>query len=170
MQQRLKTFAIGVLTTSWLLVGCGQYDIKVNDTLVYTPAKLLRVQGITDPALAMCLEQAIADHLITAIAELKELNCSNAGIETLDGLALFHGLEQLKLSSNRIRNLVELEKLTLLVNLWLDDNTVIDIVPLADLPRLAQLDVSDNPSLQCPHRGLFAPSITVLIPKHCKAL
>jgi len=168
MHRRPKIFSTGLLLTVWLLASCGQYDIKVNDKLVYTPAKLIQVQGISDPALANCLEQAIADKLITSTAQLKELNCSNAGIETLDGLASYYGLEQLKLSSNQIRNLVELEKLTRLVNLWLDDNAVIDIVPLSQLPQLALLDVSENSRMQCPSPGLFASSVSVLIDSRCK--
>ena len=169
MHRFLNTFPIGLLASYLLLAGCGQYDIKVNDKLVYTPAKLLQVQGITDPALAICIEQAIADNLITSVTQLKALNCSNAGIKTLDGLAAFHSLEQLKLSNNQIRNLLELEKLTLLVNLWLDDNVIVDIVPLAGLARLAQLDVSNNPALQCPTRELFSPSVAVTLADHCQA-
>ena len=169
MNSALKTLLIGLLIKICLLAGCGQYDIKVNDKIVYTPAKLLRVTGVSDPALKLCIEQAIADKLITAAIDLKDLNCSNAGIARLDGLAAFNGLEQLKLSSNRIRNLVELEKLSALIDIWLDDNVIVDIVPLAKLPKLAQLDVFNNSELQCPSSDLFASSVKIRPAKHCLA-
>ena len=166
MSHRLKS-AITCLALV-LLAACENYDFKVNERVVYSPTPLFKGFNTPDEALHNCLEQAIADNGIRAAGELSALNCSHAGIEILDGLATFTGTKTLKLSSNNIRNLVELGQLTLLEELYLDNNQVVDPVPLYQLPALRFVDLSGNPDLQCPRIGAFATLESVVLPGHCR--
>lgn len=150
-----------------LLTACGSYDFKVNERVVYAPAPPFSDYEVPDPGLSACLEQAIADNVITAASQLESLNCSHAGISDLEGLGVFTGLTMLKLSSNNIRNLGQLAKLTLLEALYLDDNQVVDPVPLYQLPTLEVLDLAGNPALQCPKNNSFVLVESVSLPKHC---
>lgn len=162
-------FTIHTLLLSLLvIVGCQGYDVKINERVVYTPEPLFKDFQVSDLALRTCLEETIAQERITAAEQLYALNCSNAGIESLDGLRQFAALEILRLSSNKVRNLVELDQIPALRELYLDDNRIVDPVPLYSLPRLTYLDLSDNTSLQCPDLGRFSKATTVVLPKHCR--
>ena len=85
----------------------------------------------------------------------------------MEGLATFNGLIALRLSSNQVRNLVEINKLAALEVLYLDDNQVIDPVPLYALRALRYLDLSGNQALQCPKEGNLEQLETLVLPKHC---
>lgn len=146
---------------------CGSYDFTVNDRLVYTPEPLFSDFVVKSEPLRACLEQAIADNKVSSAVDLKSLNCSHAGIESLEGIALFTGLRQLKLTANAIRNLVELGKLSSLEALYLDDNRIVDPVPLYDLPALQVLDLSGNSELQCPGTNSLLRVELLTLPDHC---
>ena len=150
-----------------LLSACESYDFTVNEKVVYSPRPLFADFEVPDKALRGCLEQAIADGGISAASQLSTLNCSHGGIEDLDGIASFPGIKLLSLSSNNIRNLVEISAITTLEELYLDNNQVIDPVPLYQLGGLRTLDLSGNPGLQCPDKGGFARVETVILPDHC---
>ncbi len=178
MHIRFKIFSagLGLLPLGWaaalaiaplLLTGCESYDVTLNDKLVYGPARLFRHFEIPDVALHDCVSQAIADQGVTQPQDLKTLNCSSAGIKDLEGLSVFPGIRQLKLSDNQIRNLVVLEQLAGLQALWLDNNAVVDPVPLARLTQLARVDLSGNPGLQCPKPGLLSGIAELTLPAHC---
>ena len=149
-----------------LLSACADYDLKVNDRVLYSPT-LFRDFAIPDIALGNCVKQTIKDNSVTQAQQLKVLDCSHAGVENLDGLAVFTGLQALRLSSNKVRNLVELDRLAALEVLQLDENKVIDPVPLYKLPALRQLDLSGNPALQCPRPGSLDHVADVILPEHC---
>ena len=166
MPHRLLT-GLGCLALI-LLAACENYDFKVNEKVVYSPAPLFSDFDVADEALRGCLEQAIEDKGVRAAAQLSALNCSHAGIEDLSGLATFTGVVTLKLSSNNIRNLVELGTISQLQELYLDDNRVVDPVPLYELPALRYLDLSGNPQLQCPANAAFLRVKTVILPEHCR--
>jgi Leucine-rich repeat (LRR) protein len=151
----------------FLLCACNGYDVKVNDKVVYTPTPLFSDFAAADPGLKSCIERAINDGVVTAPEQLSTLDCSFAGIENLDGLATFTGLKTLRLSANKVRNLVELSRIITLEQVFLDDNQIIDPVPLYQLPALRKVDLSGNPALQCPKSGSFAKSATVMLPQHC---
>jgi len=151
-----------------LLTACQSYDFKVNDKVVYTPQPLFKDFDTPDQALRTCLEQAITDGAVTVSNQLSSLNCSHAGIEDLDGLASFARMKTLRLSSNSIRNLVEIGTITTLEELYLDNNKVIDPVPLYQLSALRHVDLSGNPDLQCPRSGGLAQVETVILPRHCR--
>lgn len=158
---------LAILAVLFLLAGCESYDFTVNDKLVYTPKPLFSDFDVPDPALYECIKQGIIDAKITSASQLTSLNCSHAGIEILHGLEVFTGLIQLKLSSNKIRNLAEISTMTILEELYLDDNVVVDPVPLYQLRTLRLLDLSDNPRLQCPGSSTFPLVESLKLPSHC---
>jgi hypothetical protein len=151
-----------------LLTACGSYDFTVNEKVVYTPDPLFTDYDIPDAALHACVEEAINSDKVTSARGLVRLNCANAGIETLAGLATFTELEQVSLSSNNIRDIDELGSLTVLQVLYLDDNQVISAVPLYQLPALYQLDLSGNSGLLCPQPGSLMRVATLALPEHCR--
>lgn len=150
-----------------LLCACQEYDLKVNDKVVYSPAPF-RNFDTPDPALTSCLQQTIRDANVTQAHQLTILDCSSAGIQSVEGLSTFTGLQVLRLSNNEVRNLVEVGKLARLEALYLDDNKVVDPVPLDQLPKLRHLDLSGNAALQCPRPGSLAQVTTVILPTHCR--
>jgi Leucine-rich repeat (LRR) protein len=164
LHRLVRCFIVPVLL---LLGACQDYDFKVNDTVVYSPT-LFRDFSIPDAALGNCVKQAIKDASVTQAQQLSILDCSHAGVENLDGLAVFTGLQALRLSSNQVRNLVELNRMASLEVLQLDENRIIDPVPLYKLPALRQLDLSGNPALQCPRPGSLDHVANVKLPKHCR--
>jgi hypothetical protein len=165
MQRCIVQFSICV--TLALLAGCTNYDFTVNDTLVYSPKTLFSDFDTPDPGLNNCLEQAIIDAEIDEADALKRLNCSHGGIETLQGLEVFTGLIQLKLSANKIRNLAPLVGLIHLQELYLDDNVVVDPVPLYPLYTMRTLDLAGNAVLQCPQAAEFSHLRSLTLPDHC---
>jgi hypothetical protein len=169
MPKRPMSRLLPVLFPALLVVACGTYDVTVNDAVVYRPKGLFSDFQIADAALGDCVTQSIVDGDIREATQLEQLNCSDAGIESLQGLATFTGLTHLKLSGNRIRNLMELAGLTRLQELYLDGNVVIDPVPLYPLPALRVLDLSDNDGLQCPEDGRFARLQQLSLPTRCTA-
>jgi Leucine-rich repeat (LRR) protein len=150
------------------LTACESYDFKVNDKVVYSPPPLFTNFEAPDAALHTCLEQAIIDDTVSAADQLSNLNCSHAGIEDLGGLSTFTAMTTLRLSSNQVRNLVEVGAISTLEELYLDNNLVIDPVPLYQLQALHFVDLSGNPKLQCPSREGFARVETVILPAHCR--
>ena len=162
----LPKFAI--LAVAFIVAGCESYDFTVNDKLVYTPAPLFSHFNVPDIALYTCIKQAIIDAKVTDAKQLKSLNCSHAGIESLQGLEVFTGLIQLKLSSNKIRNLAEIPAISELEELYLNDNVIVDPVPLFSLRTLRVLDLRDNSKLQCPNSSAFIMAETLELPTHCR--
>jgi Leucine-rich repeat (LRR) protein len=174
MGQRQIGLATGVLVFSAMMlpVGCSQlsqYDITINDRIVYEPASQLPLGGIADPSLEGCLRQTLMDAEISEPGSLEQLNCSNAGIESLEGLEQFDGIRSLKLSGNKIRNLLALERLKALRQLWLDNNNVVDPIPVLRMTSLRQLDLTNNPGLQCPSSDRIPSSMQLTLPDHCDA-
>ena len=165
MIHRLLLLCLAVLSLA--LAGCQGYDVKINERVVYSPAPLFTDFEVNDPALLACLEETIQHDTITRVEQLKTLNCSNAGIATLEGLATFAALTELRLSSNKIRNLVELHTLIRLRALYLDNNVVVDPVPLYALSNLVELDLSANGTLQCPKDNALDHITTLVLPQHC---
>lgn len=165
MLRRLVYCFVGAVC--FVLSACQNYDFTVNDKIVYAPKPLFSDYTTPDSGLNDCLQQAINDGAITAAPQLMTLDCSFAGIESLEGLSAFTGLKVLRLSANQVRNLVELSQITTLEAVYLDDNKVIDPVPLYKLSTLRVLDLSGNPSLQCPKPGNLAQVTSIALPQHC---
>ena len=151
-----------------LLAACSNYDFTVNDRVIYTPDPLFTDFDIPDPALRECIREAINFNKVTVASELSALECTNAGIDSLAGLATFTQIEQLTLSSNNIKDISELAALTVLQVLYLDNNRVVDAVPLYQLPALTRVDLSANPELRCPASGSLFRVESVILPRHCR--
>ena len=163
-----RLFTVCLFAVLSVAAGCENFDFKVNDSVVFTPRELFDDFEVADQALHDCIAQTIADQAISAASQLTDLNCSNAGIADLDGLAQFSGLLKLRLSSNAVRNLVEVASLTSLQELYLDNNRVVDPVPLYKLAALRFVDLSGNADLQCPSSGGLVRVSTVTLPRHCR--
>ena len=162
------------LTSSWhviltlsLLTGCGSYDLKVNERVVFTPKPLFTDYEIADTALNDCVEQAIVDNKITSAPQLLVLNCSHAGIRSLAGIETFTGLNQLKLSSNQFADLSHIAPLSSLEDLYLDNNQIVNPTPLYDLLSLRMVDLNGNSSLRCPTSNALLRVEEVRLPRHC---
>lgn len=149
------------------LGGCSQYDLTVNEKVVYTPRPLLSDFTVEDDSLRACIEQAIIDQQVTRPNELLTLDCSDSGISSLQGLGIFTGLRQLDLAQNQLTDLGELSALSSVENMNLSGNQVGDPVPLYDLLSLRVLDLSGNPQMQCPGRSALFQLEQLILPRHC---
>lgn len=156
------------ILASLLLAGCQQYDVTVNERVVYSPRPLLTEIQAEDPGLRGCLEDAIERLRIGSPAALEELDCSGAGIKSLQGIGQFAGLRHLNLSHNEIREVDELVMLEELQTLALEDNRLENPEPLYRLRQLAVLELRDNPALRCPQPERLAGLQRLSLPRHCR--
>jgi Leucine-rich repeat (LRR) protein len=132
-----------------LLSACSQYQLTFNETVVRTPQPLLTDVNTADKNLRNCLDQAIEDQAVTAPGQLTVLNCSHAGIKTLQGLESFRNLTHINLSHNNLTSISALAKLGRIEVLLLNDNQIKSAPELLTLPALEQLSVENNPELDC---------------------
>ena len=98
------------------------------------------------------------------------MNCSSAGIASLEGLATFRGLKAINLNDNDLRNPLELKSLSRLEIVMLKDNQLETVEPLLALLRLKELDLRGNEGLDCSDALQLAKHSegTVHLPDHCK--
>jgi Leucine-rich repeat (LRR) protein len=152
-----------------LLGACADYRFTVNDKVVYTPEPLFSDYDIPDSQLNDCIFQTIKDHTLNTASQLEELNCSHAGVESLQGLQTFTSLKRLKLSSNAIYELGPLSDLRELTDLHIDNNQVVSLGALRGLPKLTYVDLRGNENLNCTELDAFAhiPDIRTDLPEHC---
>jgi len=152
-----------------LLTACSNYSFSLNEKELYRPPSLFTQYDIADRALSVCVTQTIKDASITKADDLKRLNCSSAGIESLAGLETFHKLEALNLAKNQLEDLAPLTQLTRLKTLILRDNAIASAEPLLSLVRLERLDVRENEGLDCEIGRQLAKqeALTVELPTHC---
>ncbi len=121
-------FKINLLVCGCLgLQGCRDYQVTLNERPIYQPPTLVEKIALADAALETCIEQVIQDQQVTAIKDLWQLRCSNAGVRSLAGL----------------------EQLAYLKELDLSDNGIIKIDSLFELPELSLLRLADNEKLDC---------------------
>ncbi|MDP4652081.1 MAG: hypothetical protein NWR12_11210 [Haliea sp.] len=140
----------------------------MNERVVYSPRPLLTDFQVKDPALRACLEQAINDNKISSIGELQTLDCSGAGVRSIEGLGSFSSLSWLNLGGNTLTDIRELGVLLELRSVMLDDNRIEDAAPLYRLPELAVVNLHGNSSLSCP-QPIHWPSLERLtLPRHCR--
>ena len=159
-----------LVTLAVALTGCGmlgRYELTLNQVVLHQPSSMLSVETIVDPHLAVCLQQSLIDQNVTRKEDLRNLNCSDAGIVSLEGLEEFSQIQSLKLSGNRIRNLLVLERLSSLEQLWLDGNIVIDPIPMLKKASLKRLELAGNRRLQCPRATYIPAALSLTLPAHC---
>lgn len=122
MPARIRISLLALLSLS--LIACGNFDVAVNDRTVQTAQPVFSDFDVPDDALRQCLARAISRGGIRAVSALTDLNCSNAGISAIDGLATFTGLLKFRLSFNSVDTIVGIESLTTLQELYLDNNAI----------------------------------------------
>ena len=151
------------------LSACSQYDIKVNEQLVYSPKKVLTDFKVADSNLQSCLDQTIKDQHITQASDLTQLICTDAGITQLAGLERFSQLQFLSLRSNNIESLDGLASLSEIRELNAADNDLRDASGILSLLNLERVDLSGNSQLECREleQLLGFTQVEVLAPEHC---
>ena len=154
-----------------LLSGCAEYQFTVNDKVVYEPPPLFSDYQTGDQALQACLEQHIRDANATSAAGLTQLNCSHAGVRSLQGIEVFSGLQSIKLASNAITDIGPLSTLAELKRLHLEGNAIRSLLPLRGLEQLEFLDLTGNAALVCAELDYFRrlSALELLPPAHCGA-
>ena len=164
---------ISTATITLMLAACNNYSVSVNNNTVYTPAGLFKDYSIADSHLQDCVQQTIADKHITKVEELKQLNCSNAGISSLSGLEKFYRLEQLNLTENKLDSIAPLAELTQIKTLILRKNALTSAEPLLHLMHLRELDISENGKLTCGDLNQLKTNfhngeLKIALPEQCK--
>lgn len=155
------------------LASCKNYSVSVNNNMVYTPPPLFKNFTIADSHLRDCVQQTIIDNHITKAEDLKQLNCSNAGIASLAGLETFHAITHLNLAENNLTAVAQLSTFDQLRVLILRKNNLTSTEPLLHLLQLRELDIASNDKLNCGdlaqllanfHKG----ELTAVLPEQCK--
>lgn len=165
--------AIGGLFLVAIIAGCKSYSVSLNNNMVYTPASLFKDFTIVDTHLRACVEQTIIDNHITKAEDLKQLNCSHAGIASLAGLEKFYSIEQLNLSENTLQSIAQLSNFSQLKVLILRKNNLTSAEPLLHMLALQELDISDNAKLACGDlkqfaRNTYQGKLKLTLPEQCK--
>lgn len=137
------------LVFSFLMLGCQHYSLSLNKNIVYMPPSIFKDYQLADSKLQDCVEQTLYDlHIVNAEA-LTRLNCSNAGITSLAGLATFFALKEINLADNQLTDISAIEKLGRLEKLVLTNNRISNPAPLLHLLHLKQLHLAQNPQMAC---------------------
>ncbi|MFK8019615.1 MAG: hypothetical protein AB8B86_07595 [Pseudomonadales bacterium] len=168
---RLAVLCTTALLTVCSLSACSQYDVTLNNQVLYTPRVIFAEVDVEDSQLGDCLVQTFQDRKHSRALELENLICSNAGIANLNGISNFSELRKLKLNANRIINVEELVSLPKLEILLLADNLIVDPSSLAALPDLLRLDLSKNVTMNCDQLTILSklrPTLLIDKPSHCK--
>ena len=113
---------------------------------VFVPREL--VIEFTDAQLEMAIRETLGiydkDIKSQDLAELTALDLSNRGIEDIEPLIYFTGLQSLDLSGNRISDIGALSGLTQIEELALGDNRISDLTALSALAGLKSLSLENN--------------------------
>ena len=161
-----------VLTISSCLMSCGtlhNYDITLNNVPIYQTVPRASADGISDQQLANCIRETIIESEIHQSSSLVHLECTNAGISSLNGLARFSALINLNLSNNRIKSLKPLSKLASLEYLRIDNNKIDDPTPALKIRSLLEVDFRGNTTLRCPLESNIRLNLNLELPRHCKS-
>jgi len=171
MQGKL-IFSICALCTSLFFTGCNDFAVSLNEKEIYTPPAIFTDYTIADSRLDACVEQTISDARITSPEQLTRLNCSNAGITSLDGLETFYALEELNLADNKLVRIDRLENMSRLKVLILSNNQLTSAAPLLHLLHLKQLHIDSNNALACSdlHQlaSNFDRTLNLALPEQCQ--
>lgn len=137
------------LLACFSLSSCSKYQMTVNEAVVYTPPTVITDFETQDPRLKDCLDQMIKDGEHTDLAQVTQLICSHAGLNSLEGLQTFYNLKQVNLGNNQISDLTPIKFLSKLEVLLLNDNQLTQVPELLNLPKLKQVNLDNNAQLQC---------------------
>ena len=100
-----------------------------------------------DQQLQSCFDEEVSAHGWTATEQVNKLECSDRGIESVEGIQELVNLVELNLSENRIDYLPSLNLLQQLKSLNFNHNRLTDIHGLQGLIGLTQLNLSGNRQL-----------------------
>ncbi len=158
-----------VLFATLALNGCSNYQMTVNETVVYDPPTLFTDFTTEDPKLRNCIDQAIKDSNATSPLEVTRLSCTHAGLTSLAGIEQFRGLTELQLSNNSLTNIEPLAQLGRLQLLRLENNQLQQATTLLSLVNLKDLNISENPGLACDDLKQLAELFTgnLVLPEQC---
>ena len=144
--RNLSSTLLPVVLSGFLASACsGPYEVTLNNQPVYTPEPLFGDYVIADAALKTCVQQTIADKKVTRVEQLTQLDCSDAGITSLEGLQRFLSLGEVDLSNNQIS----------------------DASTLAAFKQLTYLNLRGNAALVCDSLQAVQVNGTQNIPPHC---
>ena len=152
------------------LSSCANYDITLNEKVVYSPPQPFTDFSFADKALQNCVAQTITDQGITKPEQLTQLVCTNGEIRSVKGIELFTELQQLNLSNNSLRDINALASLPVLQNLSLASNKIKSVQPLVESVALLKLNVQQNAMLNCVtviELMNQLPALQVQMPTHC---
>lgn len=156
-----------------LIAGCKNYSVSLNNNVVYTPPSIFKDYAIADANLRACVEQTILDKRISKAEDLKQLNCSHAGITSLAGLEKFYAIEHLNLAENAIQSIAPITNISTLKVLILRKNNLTNAEPLLHLLALQDVDVSENEKLACGDLKQLASNfqhgkLKLTLPEQCR--
>ncbi len=155
-----------------VLASCADYDVKVNEKVVYSPPKLFSDFSFADKSLQTCVQQTIEDRGITKSAQLTQLACTNGNIRRLAGIELFTQLTQLNLNNNALQDISVLADLPALQTLLLASNDIKTVAALRESTALLKLNVENNADLNCEtviELMNQLPALQAKMPKQCVA-
>ena len=172
MRNKSFNYMCGLFLVS-LIAGCKTYSVSLNNNVVYTPLPLFKDFAIADTHLSNCVEQTINDEKITKAEDLKQLNCSHAGISSLAGLEKFYRIEELNLAENALQSIAPLNNFSQLQVLILRKNNLTSAEPVLRMLALRELDVSENAKLACSDLTQLAANfnkgdLKLILPAQCK--
>lgn len=158
--------------SGFLILGCKNYSVSVNENIVYTPPSIFKGYQLTDSKLQDCVEQTIYDLHISSAEQLTRLNCNSAGISSLEGLDKFFALTELSLADNQLTGIEVIGNLARLKKLVLTNNNIRNTEPLLHLLHLQQLNLTNNFHLDCTgltqlRQNLSEQNAELLLPAHC---
>jgi Leucine-rich repeat (LRR) protein len=163
-----KKFPYLAISLGFLILNaCSDYQLTLNEQVLYEPPTLFAQFKMADPALDTCVRQTIQDKKISKPGQLAILSCSNAGIKTLAGIETFKQLQELNINDNEIDNIEPLAVLGQLKTLLAKNNKLRDLQPLFDLEKLQTLDVTGMDAINCDELNKLQLT-TLSAPEHCK--
>ncbi len=152
------------------LASCADYDVKVNEQVVYSPPKLFLDFMLADEALQNCVQQTIKDQGITKAEQLTQLACTNGDIRSVEGIERFTKLQQLNLNNNALQDISALADLPALQTLLLASNKIKTLAPLLGSTALLTLNVENNADIDCTtviELMNQLPALQARMPRHC---
>lgn len=104
------------------------------------------IAAIPDAALRQCVSTALADVTTNPTGPFTpwDVNCPDAGVQSLAGLGVFPTLRGLELSHNELADLSTLPAMPGLERLMLGQNKVTSIAGIERAPKLTALDLTSN--------------------------
>ena len=151
-------------------LGCHGYSYTLNNREIFSPPRLFTDYQMADRALQDCVQQAIEDQSITDAGQLKDLNCSRAGITSLAGIGTFPALARLGLDGNALTSVAPLASLKKLELLQVRDNRLTGFEAALCGSAGRKLALAGNTGFRCEDLGKLTACGVELVdsPAHCQ--